>query len=140
MSQTEAEQRTEAAEHGAGQCSQNNEIMSIPLRASLCTTEIPKWEKMGEGCLSVSRQSHWTCRSRSKPLYGMAPLSVGFAVNALARKARCITEADGWRRFWVSLGAGPARVRSERSTTGLTSRTDSGVKPSMTKIGWASTL
>ena len=47
---------------------------------------------------------------------------------------------QGARRFWVSLGAGPARVRSERTTTYLTSRTDSGVKPSMTKIGWASTL
>ena len=34
--------------------------------------------------------------------------------------------ADGWRRFWVSLGAGPARMRSERTTTGLTSRADSG--------------
>ena len=33
--------------------------------------------------------------------------------------------ADGWRRFWVSLGAGPARMRSERTTTGLTSRTNS---------------
>ena len=129
MCKTEAEQRTEAAEHGVGQCSQNDEVVSIPRRASLCTTEIPKWEKMGEGCLGVSPQSHWTCRSRPKPLCGMAPLSVGFVVNGLARKARCVTEADGWRRFWVSLGAGPARVRSERSTTGLTSRTDSGGKP-----------
>ena len=105
MSKTEAEQRTEAAEHGVGQCSENDEVVSIPMRASLCTTEIPKWEKMGEGCLSASRQNHWTCRSRSKPLCGMAPLSVGLAVNG-ASKARCITEADGWRRFWVSSGAG----------------------------------
>ena len=56
----------------------------------------------------------------------MAPFSVGFAVNALARKTRCITEADGWHRFWVSSGAGAVRMRSERTTTGLTSRTDSG--------------
>ena len=106
MSKTEAEQRTEAAEYGVGQCSENDEVVSIPIRASLRTTEIPKWEKMGESCLSVSRRSHWTCRSRSKPLCEMAPLSVGCAVNALARNSRCITEADGWCRFWVSSGAG----------------------------------
>ena len=30
------------------------------------------------------------------------------AVNG-ASMARCVTEADGWRRFWVSLGAGSGK-------------------------------